>query len=177
MQSGDHIFVSKPVVGQYGRFYTHHGIYIGGQQVIHYAGYANGLSSSDADKRVSLVSLEKFRDTQPVQVRQHLGRFSRTAVVQRAKSRLGENEYSLLMRNCEHFATWCWTDVEHSEQVDAMVNKSVTLLVVRSGLAENLAARAFSVAARHPQVALPLVIAGAAAGIGYGLYRLWDKYA
>ena len=28
MQPGDHLFVSKPVFGQYGRFYSHHGIYV-----------------------------------------------------------------------------------------------------------------------------------------------------
>lgn len=38
-------------------------------------------------------------------------------VIQRAKSRLGESEYSLLFNNCEHFATWCKTGLQHSEQV------------------------------------------------------------
>lgn len=61
MQIGDHIFVCKPAIGRYGRVYTHHGIYVDGQRVIHYAGYAEGISGG-GDKRVGLISLEQFRD-------------------------------------------------------------------------------------------------------------------
>ena len=38
-------------------------------------------------------------------------------VIQKAKSKLGEVEYSLLLNNCEHFATWCKTGQHVSAQV------------------------------------------------------------
>lgn len=180
MQIGDHIFVSRPVFGPHGRFYTHHGIYVGEQQVIHYGGYANGFSSSDADQQVALVSLDSFRSGQTIQVRQHAMRFSRQAVVRRARSRLGENDYSLLWRNCEHFATWCWTNEERSEQVRKavkVIGGSVAAGIAIKAATSQAGSQAISVGAQR-LAGNPVALAGAAiAGIGYGLYRLWDEYA
>ncbi len=39
----------------------------------------------------------------------------------RAFSRLGEDEYDLLVNNCEHFANWCCTGEADSEQVEDVV--------------------------------------------------------
>lgn len=44
--------------------------------------------------------------------------------IARARSRLGEEKYSLPFNNCEHFAIWCKTGVHESHQV----NKWMTLL-------------------------------------------------
>lgn len=44
--------------------------------------------------------------------------------VARARSRLGEERYSLPFNNCEHFAVWCKTGVHESHQV----NRWLTLL-------------------------------------------------
>lgn len=38
--------------------------------------------------------------------------------VMRAKSRLGERNYSLMTNNCEHFVFWCKTGVSKSKQLD-----------------------------------------------------------
>ena len=38
--------------------------------------------------------------------------------VERAYSRLGENGYNLIFKNCEHFAMWCKTGVVYSSQVE-----------------------------------------------------------
>ncbi|MBD5560382.1 MAG: hypothetical protein HDQ87_08530 [Clostridia bacterium] len=38
--------------------------------------------------------------------------------VARARSRLGEEKYSLPFNNCEHFAVWCKTGVHESHQVN-----------------------------------------------------------
>ena len=37
--------------------------------------------------------------------------------VRRARERVGEEEYNLIFKNCEHFALWCKTGVEESTQV------------------------------------------------------------
>lgn len=44
--------------------------------------------------------------------------------IARARSRLGEENYSLPFNNCEHFAVWCKTGVHESHQV----NRWMTLL-------------------------------------------------
>lgn len=137
MQIGYHLVVRKPVLFKHAFAYTHHGIYVGGKTVIHYAGYANGLSSGQHDKSVSLISLDEFSDGQPVEVRQQPRIYSPQAIVDRARSRLGENKYSLLWRNCEHFATWCCTGKPQSTQVRQVIGTTCLLLVslaARKGL-------------------------------------------
>lgn len=49
MQLGDHLFVHKALLDR-GQHYTHHGVYIGNDQVIHYAGYAEGFSGGGSQK-------------------------------------------------------------------------------------------------------------------------------
>jgi len=46
-------------------------------------------------------------------------------VLQRAKSRLGERKYNLLVSNCEHFATWCKTGVKYCSQIRPFINRAV----------------------------------------------------
>ncbi|HPO15436.1 MAG TPA: lecithin retinol acyltransferase family protein [Candidatus Hydrogenedentes bacterium] len=43
--------------------------------------------------------------------------FSPEETVQRAYSRLGEQNYSLMFNNCEHFAVWCKTGLNKSYQI------------------------------------------------------------
>lgn len=41
-------------------------------------------------------------------------------VLEKARSRIGENEYSLRKNNCEHFASWCKTGDGRSRQVETV---------------------------------------------------------
>ena len=72
--------------------YTHHGIYIGNGQVIHYSGLANGFESGD----ICQTSLEEFENGCPSSVRHHKNAFAPEIIIQRAQSRLGEDEYHLV---------------------------------------------------------------------------------
>ena len=47
--------------------------------------------------------------------------YSAEETVERARSRIGERGYDLLFHNCEHFAVWCKTGVEKSEQVEEII--------------------------------------------------------
>lgn len=47
---------------------------------------------------------------------------------ERAGSRLGEDEYSLAMMNCEHFAFWCRTGLVTSQQVEGLLLGGASLL-------------------------------------------------
>lgn len=44
--------------------------------------------------------------------------------IARARSRLGENEYSLLFNNCEHYAIWCKTGIHESRQIENLLKLS-----------------------------------------------------
>ena len=48
--------------------------------------------------------------------------YSPQETVERARSCIGQRGYDLLTHNCEHFAIWCKTGVEKSEQVNEMLN-------------------------------------------------------
>lgn len=42
--------------------------------------------------------------------------FEPDEVIRRAENKIGENRYRLLTNNCEHFVTWCKTNVPDSKQ-------------------------------------------------------------
>ncbi len=99
-KKGDHLVARR--LG-----YTHHGIYVGNGQVIHY------LRSG-----VTLDSLETFADERDVHVQEYSDKFySSEEIVKRAYSRLGDDCYNVVFNNCEHFACWCVSGVHRSSQV------------------------------------------------------------
>ena len=55
--------------------------------------------------------------------------FSPEETVERAYSRLGEQNYNLLTNNCEHFAIWCKTNISESWQVEELLGGDDILLV------------------------------------------------
>lgn len=82
--------VSRAVVVTPRRWYTHHGIYVGAGQVVHY----EGLSSSLRRGRVAKVSLAEFAHGQPVRMHDEANvAYCGIEVVARACSRLGEDAY------------------------------------------------------------------------------------
>jgi len=85
------------------RLYTHHGIYVGGGRVIHYAGFSSGFHRGPVEE----VSLEEFAKGRVVRIRTDPREFGPSEVVSRARGRLGENDYRLLTNNCLHFCSWC----------------------------------------------------------------------
>ena len=94
--------------------YTHHGIYVGHGQVIHYGGY----HGSAIRRPIEYVALHRFAQGSGVSVRTAPdAAYSGTDVVERALSRLGEDRYRLLTNNCEHFCTWCVLGKGRSDQV------------------------------------------------------------
>jgi hypothetical protein len=97
-------------------FYTHHGIYTGNGRVIHYSGLAYGWRRGAVED----VSLERFARGRSIRVRDDLHRFDPGAVVERARTRLGERSYRILTNNCEHLCAWALRDESRSRQVDRL---------------------------------------------------------
>ena len=122
MARGDHLEAAR--LG-----YTHHGIDLGDGRVVHYSGLADGLRSGP----VAITSLARFARGRAVRVVHHPDQDAPEVVVRRALSRLAEDEYHLLFRNCEHFATWAATGRARSPQVRNGAI-AVTLVLVTVGL-------------------------------------------
>lgn len=107
-QIGDHIYCKR-------RGYSHHGVYIGDDQVVHYSGLHEGLQTGP----VVTTSLDDFLGGADLQIKQHRSaKLSPEEIKQRALSRLGENLYHPLFNNCEHFAEWCVMAKHRSKQID-----------------------------------------------------------
>ncbi len=123
LEPGDVLAVSR-----WGNLYEHYGVYIGQQQVIHFAGEPGDSEIFDDSAMVREVSLSGFEQDSEYRIiafpkecsisGYHL--YSAEETVERAKSRLGERGYGLFGNNCEHFAYWCKTGVKTSKQVKAL---------------------------------------------------------
>ncbi len=96
----DHLIVERTL-------YTHHGLYIGDNQVIHYL----------REEGVKIATLDEFSESQKITKREYPQCFDADKAVSRAKSRLDETDYSLFLNNCEHFVSWCKTGNSESQQV------------------------------------------------------------
>lgn len=108
---GDHL--RSPRLG-----YTHHGLYVGSGKVIHYSGFANGMSTG----AIEVTAIDAFRNGNPFYIESHLFRlYDGDESVDRAYSRLGEDWYNVVLNNCEHFVTWCINGVHSSSQVNMTV--------------------------------------------------------
>ncbi len=95
--------------------YRHHGIYVGDGRVVHYRGLCRGWRAGPVEE----VSLEAFAPGRPVSIRAHASpRFDQQTVVERARSRLGEDAYRLFSNNCEHFSEWCVDGMHRSPQIE-----------------------------------------------------------
>jgi hypothetical protein len=66
--------------------------------------------------------MERFTRGQSVWVKFHAtSNFDAQEVIERARSRVGEDGYRLLTNNCEHFCEWCLRGEHRSYQVDALL--------------------------------------------------------
>jgi len=114
------------------RWYTHHGIYVGAGQVVHY----EGLSSSLRRGPVAKVGLAEFAHGHPVRIHDESDvAYSGLEVVARACSRLGEDAYDLLRNNCEHLCSWCLIGAARSPQVERLLSSSRAIALAAQVLA------------------------------------------
>ena len=115
------------------RGYVHHGIYVGDGRVVHYAGWSRMLRRGPVEE----VSLEEFTRGRVLQVKPHAApRYAAAAAVERARSRLGEDRYSVLSNNCEHFAEWVISGTSRSHQVEAFSRSTSSFVAkIRGGAA------------------------------------------
>jgi hypothetical protein len=100
------------------RGFTHHGIYVGRGNVVHYNSAVRHLRRFPVQE----VSLTSFAHGRAIWVRARSEpRFDSIEVTRRARSRLGEDRYRILSNNCEHFCEWCLRDEHRSYQVERLL--------------------------------------------------------
>ncbi len=133
LQKGDHIYC----YGIYGT-YTHHGLYVGNSKVIHYAGLAKRFCAAP----IEIVSLKEFSLGRTIYLKEYSPqqrKFTRDEIAQRALDRVGENYYSIVNNNCEHFVRWCITGKHKSRQFNRIffaLNTNIALVFINSSLGE-----------------------------------------
>jgi hypothetical protein len=121
---GSHVVTAR-------RGYLHHGIYVGGGRVVHYAGLVSGLRGGPVEE----ISLDRFTRGKPAWVRINApSNFDAREIIRRARSRVGEDRYRLLTNNCEHFCEWCLHGEHRSYQVEAWLARPRRALKVTIGL-------------------------------------------
>ena len=107
MARGDQIYAMRHFINIKG-VYEHHGIDCGDGTAIHYR---------KPSETIERTSLETLSQGGIIYVKRYQTSFINDVVLHRAESRLGERKYNLLFNNCEHFATWCKTGINYSQQV------------------------------------------------------------
>ena len=107
LELGAHLVVDRGL-------YTHHGIWLGMDRVIHYTGEPGDMKNAE----IAVTSLAEFLKGGRFKVCDYPSRFDAAEIIARAFIRLGERSYSLLNNNCEHFATWCRLGDPRSMQVE-----------------------------------------------------------
>jgi hypothetical protein len=126
---GAHLITSR-------KFYMHHGIHLGGGKVAHYSGF----SSSFKPGPIEVTDLERFANGKPVWSYEERCEYSNHEIANRARSRIGENQYRILSNNCEHYCSWCVSGKSYSAQVRAYFHCPLNLFSFISGLEPNLIA-------------------------------------
>ena len=107
MGRADHIYVSRGA-------YTHHGVDAGDGTVIHFTGEPGAAKINAAIER---TLMDDFLKGGELKIRRYGNRDDADTTMSRAESRLGDSDYHLVVNNCEHFATWCCTGRNSSQQV------------------------------------------------------------
>jgi hypothetical protein len=118
LEPGDHLKVDRG-------WYEHHGIYVGEGSVVHFT----GEPKQPATGEVCETPLGLFSAGDTVEVVQYGLDECLPAgeVVARARSQLGETEYSVVFNNCERLAIWCKTgDDEFGPQVTGRMGGALT---------------------------------------------------
>lgn len=120
---GDHIRVKRTR-----HFYTHHGIYMGDNKVIHVIGSIR----EKVDPEVRETDLSGFLKGGTLKRQEYKERLPASETIRIAEQHISDKSYSMIWNNCEHFATYCVTGKKKSRQVRGALSG---LSVVVAGVA------------------------------------------
>jgi hypothetical protein len=122
--SGDHIRVDRGL-------YTHHGIHISEDEVIHFSSEDDD-NLAGTDNKVLQTNLDGFLRGGKLEVKIYTEEeiedlYHADAIVSWARACLGDDGYNLVFNNCEHFANYCTLGRHHSHQVSKTLGGGVIM--------------------------------------------------
>lgn len=129
LQAGDHIKVKR-----WG--YSHHGLYVGEDEVVHFAGSPTERWRNARVKRESMGAFLAGATQFEILLYADITPRERRKAVKRALHvwrHEAHDTYNLFFNNCEHFATFCVLGEGKSEQVQSPITALTT--VVAAGIA------------------------------------------
>lgn len=136
--------------------YEHYAIYLGNGKVIHYCGEGGDFGGRitvheapfdeflkesktyfvvwfDAGRPIKLQKSTSFLFSSSADFYNDIFRgrkrnvYSARRTIERARSRIGEQNYNIATNNCEHFAMWCKTGTSESSQVKQICAYALTV--------------------------------------------------
>ena len=122
LNPGDHIYVRRR-----GLLYSHHGIYSGEGNVIHF----KGAVKEKRNPSVRETDMQNFLKGGKLKRRDYKKRLPLADTYSIARAHLNRKGYSLAFNNCEHFAAYCTTGKKKSTQIRKVLSgiAGVTLAV------------------------------------------------
>lgn len=113
---GDHIRVNRGL-------YTHHGVYISDEEVIHFTGTEDDSILDWSKNEVIKTDLDYFLRSGQLEVKEYTDDeiqdlYQLEHIVAYARACLGDKGYNLVFNNCEHFANTCTLGRFRSKQVE-----------------------------------------------------------
>jgi len=121
---GDHIYVRRG-----GLTYSHHGIYAGEGNVIHF----KGAEKEKRDPAVIITDIDNFLNGGKLRRRDYKERLPYSESLRIAREHLSKKRYSLRGNNCEHFATYCATGNKKSLQVRRVIGGIASITLALTG--------------------------------------------
>ena len=118
------------------RAYNHLAVNVGNGDIVHVTSISDNPGSLDVagicfcstSDRIAEIKKEKYSDfkqpgDKPYVETSWKGKtpLESSKIVRRALSEVGRKGYSVLKKNCEHFARWCRYDEKVSDQADGLV--------------------------------------------------------
>ena len=159
---GDHI-VSPRLYG----IYSHHGVYIGNDKVVHCTGEVkDGLPSCLGGSKIAYVQvdeLSKFKYGGDCYVINSINIEDPKFFFKKIREHLGETEYSLVYNNCEHFANKLTIGEPKSNQVSKTGGYIVSTLTGATG---GGVVKSFAII---PYVSHPFILGGAIGSFIFGI--------
>ena len=112
------------------KLYKHFGIYINENCVIHYDGKLDDkffhemcIRKTNMDRFLAGNNSYKIYNFKEC-------KFNPDEVVKRANSRIGEENFNLILNNCEHFGYWCKTGIHKSNQINTLMFILIFLILI-----------------------------------------------
>ena len=160
---GDHI-----VSPRFGGVYTHHGVYIGNNKVVHCTGeIKEGLPACSGGSKKAYIQIDdisRFKYGSNCYILNRVEVDNPKLFFERIRQNLGETDYSIVNNNCEHFANKITIGEPKSLQVR---NTGGYIMSTLTGAGSGTFIKSFTVI---PYIGHPIILGGMLGTFFYGIF-------